>query len=103
MKTTVKATVVGAINEVVGSVEDVNEKVDGLTEVTVSPNLFDKNNLLVGYYLSPIAAQGKLTSGSDNFKMSQPIPVISGHYYYLAGRNHTLVRPIRCLAEGATA
>lgn len=98
LETTEKQTVVGAINEVAGAINEMGdvsgavEKIDAITETVVSVNMFDKSAVINGYIN---AATGNIASSSSSYKMSGYIPVLPNHFYYLSGRSSNGV--IRCL------
>ena len=74
--------------------------IDEISEVKISPNLFDKESMVRGYINS---SSGAFTSHSGNYWASPLISVLPNHYYMLIGRNQTLSNAIRAVDSGGNS
>ena len=83
-------------------ISDLEEQLDdkaSLTTEVVSRNLFNKNDLISGYY---IYSDGHLQSSNDNYKVSALIPVKPNTFYYLTTDPNIANKGWRCLAADGT-
>lgn len=94
LNTTEKTTLVGAINEV-----DFTTK--AISEVYVSKNLFNKNEIIGNKVVATDGALTTVSSWTFN-KCTGLIPVEPNKFYYISGDRISQGRNIRCLASNGT-